>query len=322
MTLRNKTAILSLTFILTLFAGFLTAQTETIERIYAVVNDQLITYSEMKNTEIQMTQMLAEQFKGEELQKEIEKMKSTLLDTLIKQKLVLSKAKSKKYDVGYMVDDYIKNIKKENNISSDEDLRKALSSSGLNYETWRQHLVDQHMQQQLIYEDIGSKISVDNSQIMAYFREHEKEFTVPLTLTLDAVYLPLTLDVETLAQQKTEIDRALEQKKPFTEVAEQFSQLPADENKHRLGTFKSGELDPKLEESAKSLKTVGSVTPWVETDSGWYRLSLVERVDEHLKEYKDVRGQIERIIREGIQDEKLKEYIEDLRKNSYIKIIE
>lgn len=322
MTQRHKTALLPLIFFISLFTGCLAGQTEPVERIYAVVNDQLITYSEMKNTELQMIQMLNEQYKGEELKKEIEKMKSGLLDTLIRQKLVLSKAKSMKYDVEYMVDDQIKNIKKQYSFNSDEELRKALISSGLDYETWRKQMTSQFMQQKLIYDEIGSKISVDNSQIMAYFRAHEKEFTVPLTLTLDAVYLPLTLDPETMNRQKAEIDQALMDKKPFTEVAQQYSQLPADENKHRLGTFKSGELDPKLEEAAKTLKTAGSVTPWIETDSGWYRLSLVERVDEHLKEYKDVRGEIERIIHEGIQEEKLKAYIEELRKNSYIKIIE
>lgn len=322
MTLFNKSARLTLPIALLALSFSVLAQTETIERIYAVVNDQLITYSELKNTELQMTQALTERFKGEELKAELDKMKKDLLDTLIKQKLILSKAKGKNYDVGYQVDSIIKGIKQENNLASDDDLRKALAGQGIDYETWREQLISHQIQSQLVYDEIGSKIKIDNSQIMGYFRDNQKTFTVPLTLTLDAIYLPSTLAADALTAQKKEIDLALENKQSFKEIADKYSQLTTEENKARLGTFKSGELDPKLEEQAKLLTAVGAVTPWVETENGSYRLSLVERVDEHLREYKDVRADIENFLREQIQAEKLDKYIEELRRSSYIKIIE
>jgi peptidyl-prolyl cis-trans isomerase SurA len=319
---KNRALHLGTLLLLILAAVTLSAQTETIERIYAVVNDQLITFTEMKNTELQMTSMLSQQFKDEELKAEIAKMKENLLDTMIRQKLLLSKAMEKKYDIDFQVDSIIKNLKVENNIESDEDLRKALAASGMDYDTWRRQISQQQMQMQLIYEDIGSKITIDNAQIMAYYREHIKDYTVPLVLTLDAVYLPLSLDAEALATHKADIDQALSQGEAFAEMANRLSQLPAEGEKARLGSFKSGELDPKLEEAAKLLTPQQSVSPWVETENGWYRLALVERVEEHLMEYKDVRPKIEEILREGIQEEKLKIYVEDLKRVSYIKIIE
>ncbi len=322
MTLPNKISLLAAAALLSVLIGTLPAQTETVERIYAVVNDQIITYSEMKNSELQLTNMLRQQHEGEELTKEIEKMKSTLLDNLINQKLLLSKAKAKNYDLNYQVESVIKEIKTQNNIASDDELRRALTEQGIDYETWRLQISQGQMQQQLIYEEIGSKISIDNTEIMGYYREHLPQFTVPLTLTLDAIYIQLSLEPAVLAERKAEIDLALEQGQAFSDVAEKFSQLPAEENKARLGTFKSGELDPVLEDQAKLLTTVGSVSTWIETQTGWYRLSLVERVEEHLKEYKDVRGMIENILKAEIQEEKLKTYIEDLKRSSYIRIIE
>jgi len=309
-------------FLLPLLIVGLQAKTDTIERVYAVVNEQIITYSEMKNTEIQLTNMLSQQYKDEELKKEIEKMKNNLLDNLINQKLLLSKAKEKNYDLDFQVESVIKEIKKQNNISSDDALRKALTEQGMDYETWRLQISQEQMRTQLIYEEIGSKIAIDNTEIMAYYRDHQAEFTIPLTMTLDAIYLPLTLDSEFISTQKSEIDEALSKGQAFTEVAERYSQLPAEENKARLGSFKSGELDPKLEEQAKLLDKIGMVTPWIETESGWYRISMVERIAEHLQEYKDVRGMIENTLKAKIQEEKLKVYIDNLRSSSYIKIIE
>lgn len=325
MNLKNKALLLSSLLMLSFFLSPLWSQSEgpeTIERIFAVVNDQIITYSEMKNTELQMISMLSQQYKGDELKAEITKMKDNLLDNLIRQKLILSKAMEKNYDLDYQVDTLIKNFKEDYNIGSDEELRKALNDAGIDYDTWRNQRKQQLMQQQLVYEEIGSKISIDNAQIMAYYREHVQEFTIPLTLTLDAVYLPLTLDAETLSASKADIDQAISQGEAFADVANRLSQLPAEGEKARLGTFKSGELDPKLEEAAQSLTPSQAISNWLETENGWYRLALVERVDEHLMEYKDVRGKIEEILRDRIQNEKLEKYVENLKQTSYIKIIE
>ncbi len=60
----------------------LTGAPELVEKIYAVVNGELITFSELRNAEIEMSRLLAQQYKGEELNSEIKKMKSTLLDRL------------------------------------------------------------------------------------------------------------------------------------------------------------------------------------------------------------------------------------------------
>lgn len=226
----NKIISLGILLLLPFFISPLWSQTdkpETIERIYAVVNDQIITYSELRNTELQMLGMLNQQYKGDELKAEIEKMKAGLLDNMIREKLLLSKAMEKKFDLEYQIDGLIKDTKEKNNIGSDEELHKALAESGISYDAWRKQMLHGLMQQQLVYEEIGSKISIDNSQIMAYYREHIKDFTVPMTLTLDAIYLPLSLDAESLSSVKTGIDQAITQGETFAEVANRlYSFLP------------------------------------------------------------------------------------------------
>lgn len=311
-----------LTFNLTGFAS--PAPAEVIEKIFAVVNGELVTYSELKLAENEMARMIRRQFQNdeEELKKRLSKMKEGLLQQLIEQKLVLSVAKEKNYDVEHEVEIIVKDIKKQNNMNSDDELKQAIQSQGMDYKEWRKQLKETSMQHRLIREEIGYKIKVDNSQIMAYYREHLDEYTKPMEFSLNCIYLDKAqaLNEEVLAEKRRAIDTEL-QTGTFEDVAKTNSQLPGTENNYNLGTFKEGELDKKLEEAAIKLEK-GKYSSWLETESGWYIVQLLERTEPELMEYKTVRSEIERAIQASEQSAQLKVYVEQLKKDSHIKIYE
>jgi parvulin-like peptidyl-prolyl isomerase len=107
----------------------------------------------------------------------------------------------------------------------------------------------------------------------------------------------------------------------FEEVAIKYSQLQGAENNFFLGRFKQGELNAKLEEATQKLKQ-GEHSPWIETDTGWYIVLLKERKDPEVLEYKMVRNDIENLLMAREQEVKLKEFLEQLKKDSLIKIYE
>lgn len=311
----NKQLILTtLVILLSSFLGF----SDVIEKIYAVVNGELITYSELKSAEMDLTRALAQQYEGEELAKQVAEMKKTLLERLIEQKLILSYAKEKNYDVDGEVELIIKDVKKQNNLNTDEELRRALASQGINLEEWKKQIKENRIQGRFIGETIGPKINIDSSAIMEYYRKNIKDYTLPLKLTLNCIFLDKTnyLGERLLKEKMAAIDEEIKTSS-FEEVAKANSELPGGEI--LLGEFKQGELDSAIEEAALKLKK-DEVSGWVETDSGWYILQLVKREDPQLVEYKNVRAEIENKLRMEEQNKKLDEYIEELKKESYIKI--
>jgi peptidyl-prolyl cis-trans isomerase SurA len=315
--------ILSLILLITVsFSRVAYSAPEIIEKIYAVVNGEVITYSEVKNSEIELTRMLRRQFQGQELDEKIAELKKNLLNQLIDQKIVLSVAKEKNYDVDHEVEMIIKDLKKQNNIKSDEELKNAITSQGLDYDQWRKQLKETSLQHRLIREEVGYKINIDNSEIMEYYREHMKEYTKPMELSLNCIYLEKEkhMDPTALTELKQTIDTALKEKK-FEDTAKEYSELPGTENNYFLGNFKQGELDAKIEETALKLEK-GKHSDWLETDTGWYIIQLVSRTEPELVEYKTVRNQIENTIRSQKQDAQLKEYVKQLKKDCYIKIYE
>ena len=101
---------------LTLSAGWLAA--DVVEEIYAVVNDEAITGSELKKFEADMMRSLQAELEGEKLEQALREVKKELLNKFIEQKLLLSKIKEKNYDVDADVETILQEIKKQNNIAS------------------------------------------------------------------------------------------------------------------------------------------------------------------------------------------------------------
>jgi parvulin-like peptidyl-prolyl isomerase len=300
------------------------APKELIEKIYAVVNGELITYSELKLAENEMSRVLRQQYQDNEelLKQNLDEMKKNLLDRLIEQKLILSVAKERNYDVEPEIEIILKDIKKQNNIGSDEELKQAIEAQGMDYAKWLQQLKETSMQHRLIREDIGYKIKIDNSQIMEYYRQHMQDYTKPMEFSINCIYLDKSqvLNEATLTEKRQAIDSEL-QSGSFVEVAKKYSQLPSTENNYYLGHFKAGELNAKIEEAAKKLE-VNQFSSWLETDTGWYIIQLLERKDPELMEYKTVRSEIEETLMTQEQNIKLKDYVEQLKKDSHIKILE
>jgi len=318
----KKQLILTALTILLISSGPFFGFPELIDKIFAVVNGEIITYSELKSSEIEMTRYLSQQYQGEELEKQLDEMKKNLLNRLIEQKLLLSYAKEKDYDVDGIVELIIKDIKKQNNINSDEELKAALASQGLDYDDWKQQLKETQTQQQFIREKIGPKVNIDSSAIMEYYKKNIDEYTVPTKYSLDCIFLNKEnyLSPSALQEKMKTIDAELETN-PFEETAKKFSELPGEDNNYFLGEFKEGELDAKIEEASYGLKE-GEHSGWIETAKGYYITQLIKRTESTVTEYKLVREEIENKLKMAEQEKLLKEYIEQLKKESHIKIYE
>ncbi|HEX7502169.1 MAG TPA: peptidyl-prolyl cis-trans isomerase [Acidobacteriota bacterium] len=308
-----------LTAILFLAVSVVFVRAEIVEEIYAVVNDEAITGSDLKKFEMEMLRSLQAEMEGEKLEQAMRDVKKELLNKFIEQKLLLSKVKEKNYDVDADVETIIQEIKKQNNMASDDDLKKALTNEGIEFAAWKDMWRERRKQERLVWDEVGSKIKIDNPQIMDYYRKNTAKFTVPAELSLNCIYLKKNED-GSKPQEKMDLVSAELKPGLFAEVAKKHSELPDAANTIALGKFKKGELDKNLEEAALKLNK-DEYSGWIGTDNGWYIIQLAESTPERVREVKDVREEIIQTLREEQQQVKLKDYIAQLKKESYIKIL-
>jgi len=308
-----------LTAILFLALSSLFRAADVVEEIYAVVNDEAITGSELLKFKADMLRSLQAELEGEKLEQALAELEKELLNKFIEQKLLLSKVKEKNYDVDADVETIIQEIKKQNNIASDDELKSALAREGIEFAAWKNMWRERRRQERLINEEVGAKIKIDNPQIMEYYRKNQAEFTQPAEFTLNCIYVKKG---EQGAVPQEKMEQVLTELKPggFVEVAKKYSELPGAEESVALGTFKAGELDKALEEAALKLKK-DEYSGWIDTENGWYIIQLVEFSPQRVREVRDVREDISMTLRMAEQQARVKDYIEQLKKESYIKIL-
>jgi len=300
--------------------SFSVLHSEVVEEIFAVINEETITFSEYQNAENSMIKQLQAQYKGEALQKAIQEMKSTLLNQLIEHKLILSKAKDKNYDVENEIKMIIEEIKKQNNLKTDEDLRRALQTEGITMEEFKKQQKIVRMQQRMIYEEITSHIKIDSPEIMEYYKKNLADYTKPMEISLNCIFLKKEyyLDKHALLNKRNEISAKLNTA-DFKAIGKTYSELEGAENKIFLGNFKQGELDENIEKAALKLK-LNELSPWIETENGWYIIQLIEKKEPELVNYEQFREKIKNKLLQEKQEVELKIFIEKLKKESYIKI--
>ncbi len=311
----------SAVFLVIFISLFGSAASEIVEEIIAIVNDDIITLSHYKEYHDSLYQMLRAQLKGEEFEKQYTRLKAEILDNMITDLLLLQLAKEKQLNVTEQVRATIEQIKKENNIESDEQLRRELGRQGLDYEQWLKQLEETFLRQALVFTEVDRSIVIEDSESVNYYKSHSGEFVEPEEYKLRAVYLSSEERSQDELQALTkEIENKIMAGDDFGALAGQYSDGPIRENQGDLGTLKKGELDATLQAAIASLKP-GETAAWVQAKAGWYLLKLEEKKDSRLKSFEEVKKEIEEKIFLEKRAQKLKEFLKQIKEKSYIKIL-
>lgn len=294
---------------------------EVIEAIVAIVNDDIITLSDYKQEFEMRYQSLRSQYEGEEFSRQYKQMRENLLESMITDLLLLQEAEEKEIDVSEQVKMTIENIKKENAINSDEQLKRLMRQQGINFEEWKKQVERNQLRQAVIFSEVVRGIAIDDSELVQYYNQHKEEFTEPTEYELKAVYISSQgKSKEEIEEKKRIILERLKSGEKFSGIAQEYSEGPERESGGSLGSYKKGELAKNLEQAVESIK-VGEITSWVKVKTGWYLLKLVGKKEKRVKPFEEVRQEIEEKIFNQKRQQKMNEFLQKLREENYVKIL-
>ena len=106
----------------------------------------------------------------------------------------------------------------------------------------------------------------------------------------------------------------------FETLAMMYSESSMSAKGGDLGWFEFDNLSPQLQNALKGM-AAGEYTPVLETDLGYQVFFVEDVVTNPGKPLEEVSPEIERLLFNEVVDKKFKSWIEDLRKQSHIKII-
>ncbi len=150
---------------------------EVVDRIVAVVNDEIITYTMLNEAFAPYDKKIKEQ--NYPFAKEMEvrfRFREKLIGQLVEQKLTEQEVKTLGIEISEKeIDAAIERTKSSNNIN-DEQLRGMLEKDGLTVEMYRKNMRQQLLKTRLIQYEVKSKIVITNIEIEDYYKKNKSEF--------------------------------------------------------------------------------------------------------------------------------------------------
>ena len=300
---------------------------KTVEEIIARVNNEIITRSEYDKAR----QSAAEEAKSEcqnrctpeQLQIAIEDGQKNTLRTLVDQSLLVQRAK----DMGVSVEpELIKKldaIRTENKLASMEELEKAVSGQGMNWEDFKNNIRSTLLTQRVISSEVGSHITISDEEVTKYYEAHKTEFVRPEQVALREIVVSTEgKKPEDLPDLKKKAETALKRVQDgedFGEIAKRLSDGSTKNQGGFLGIYKRGELSKELEDKVFKMKRK-ELTEVMETKQGFLVLEVLEHYDEGEQSLAKVKNEIMDKLYGGRMEPAMREYLKTLREQSYVVI--
>ena len=288
------------------------AEAKIIDRIVAIVNDEAITLSELKET----LQLFPNPSPKALIKKQV-------LEQLINEKLAAQEIKQLGIKVSEEeIDGAINRILKGNNISLGV-FKAKLKAQGMSYPEYRQSLKEQIEKSKLVGLEVESKITILEETLKKYYTLHQKQYQgyTEFHLRHILLLLPKTQqEMEEIRQKQIEIKELLKQGLPFSDIARRYSQAPTAEEGGDLGWIKKKELSPEIRNVAQSLQ-VGQVSTFINTKAGYQLIQIVEKRQVPEKSFEEVRNQIYSELYRQEVERYYKRWLEGLRKKAFVKIL-
>ena len=302
-------------------------QAELVDRIVAIVNDEVITLSELDAAVSPYTsQIQTAAYSPEEKQEMLFQVRRDILDRMIDRKLTEQKGKALGVSVSESeVDQRIERIKEEEFLT-EEALRKALADEGYTLEEYRKRIKSQLLGIKLINREVKSKVAITEDEIRAYYEDHGSAYTGQKKYHLRTILVRVNSwenrAAKTAAQDKIEtIATKLRAGVPFEDLARRYSEDITAESGGDIGWFSIGELTKELRETVRWMEE-GQVSPVLETEQGYQILKLEKIEGTTGKTLEEAKDEIQETIYRQMVERKYDDWLKDLRKDAYIKIVQ
>ena len=289
-----------------------------IDKIIAVVNDDIILQSELEESYAPLKAQYEKAYEADQLHEKLLEAKKGILNQLIDDKLLIQEAKR----VGFTaeeerIDFLIDNLKKK--FPTQEKFEEALTNQGFTLSKLREKYRDQIIKQSYIDRAIRMRIEVKPVEVEEYYEAHKEDFMEPEEYKASHILIKKEgneVEAEKIANEVLEKLRA---GADFTLMAKEYSNDPNASDGGNLGFLKRGEMIPEFEQTLLELK-VGDVSEIVKTRLGYQIIRLDARKEPKVKELPEVKNEIEQILSKDKMGEKYKEIINKLKKTAYVDI--
>lgn len=277
-----------------------------VDRVVAVVNDEVITMSDLQR----------------EQQKRADgKDERVVLEDMIDRKLQMVAAKRNGLDATEReVNEAVADIMKRNNLDKAQ-FETALAREGLTFDQYRVELREQMALSRLANKYVRTGVAVEEAEVRTYYDRNHAQFSLPEEMRVRHLLVKVPPGA-TPAQVAGAQERAgalmarLQAGEDFIRLIREAGEGPTAAQDGDLGFLQLGQAIPEIDEAAKRLKP-GEYAGPLRTDDG-FQIIRLEEVRTPVRPFERVKEEITRLLFEQKMENTYRTFLQSLRSESHI----
>jgi len=295
-----------------------------VDRIVAVVNQEVITFSEIEKWGL----AFQEEIQTEDRLERRERIRETfrkILDRVIEEKLIEQEARKSGVKVtGKEIEGAVEDVKQRNKINQ-EQLERALAAEGFTLETFKKDLEKRILRGKFVRSAVSVEQKAGEKELTEFFQKNVNRYRV--NESYRPAHILFLIPQEATAEQVRGIRKksqgVLEKIREGADFAKMAMEYSEDTSSRKdggdLGYFKKGELLPTLEREAMKLK-VGEVSDLIRTEVGFHILKLLDRKGGEPPPFEEIKQKVQEDYYEKEYEKAYQQFLSKLKEKSVIEI--
>ncbi len=296
----------------------LRANEELLDGVAAVVNKEVITFSQVRELIAAREHHLRETYRGKELAAKVKELRMSAVNELVDRAVVLQEFEKNKFNIpAYIIDDHVNTIIREQFNGDRQAFIRTLQAQGYTIQRFRKLETDKMVVQAMRARAVKPPGPPSPERIQAYYNRHKEEFSTPSEIKLRMIIIRSdNPDARNIA---TQIRSRIRTGADFARMAEMYSEDSTREQGGDWGWIGPTTLHEALGGPAFRLRA-GEISPVMEIAGNYYLLYCEARKNGLAKPLKEVRDEVVNRIQQEERQKAQTEWIAGLRKKVYVKI--
>ena len=293
-----------------------------VDGMAAVVNGEVITFSQVRALSAPEERVLRQQYKGPDLEKKLTELRQLALKDLIDRRLVIQAFKKESFEIpDHIVDQRVNQIIRESFGGDRNTFVKTLEAQNYTLGEFKQKEMEKFIVGAMKSHNIKTNSIISPIKIDEYYRKHRDEFTSKEQIKLRMIMISGQKDTASAPAQKElaeEVLGKLAGGAEFEQMAQMYSEDSTKENGGDWGWIERKTLAEPLEKFAFNMP-VGRISNIIDYAGNYYILKVEDKHGGTTKSLAEVRSDIEKKLLQEEAQQIQERWIAGLREKAYIK---
>ena len=297
-------------------------EAQVVDGIAAIVNSDVITFSQVRQLSAPRERLLRSQLTGQELLNKIKEARDLALKDLIDRRLIIQAFKKESYQIpDHVVDQRVHDIIRENFGGDRNTFVKTLEAQSYSLGEFKEKEMERIIVQAMRSHNVKTNYIISPTKIEDFYRKHRDLFTTKEEIKLRMIMISGQKDTGNAQAQKAVAEEVLGKLAgggEFDQTAQIYSEDSTRQNGGDWGWIQRNTLAAPLEKFAFNMP-VGRISNIIDYAGNYYILKVEDKRGGTTRSLAEARGDIEKKLIQDEAQQIQERWIASLRQKAFIR---